>query len=71
MTAEIEAPSGIRSIDTRKSAARAESTCRTCKNDMSRVKRGYLVKTFFSWLPLKRYACYNCLTKTYKWSRTK
>ena len=69
MTAEIEAPTGIRSIN--KSTTRAESTCRTCKSDMSRIKRGYLVKMFFPWLPLKRYTCYNCLTKTYRWAKTK
>lgn len=69
MTVEIDANSDIRTIEIKKIAVKNESTCNSCKNNMSRIKRGGFVKTFLFFLPLKRYACYNCRTKTYRWSK--
>jgi hypothetical protein len=42
--------------------------CRRCKSELdTRVPRGPFVKTFLFWLPLKRYVCYGCYRKLYKW----
>lgn len=42
--------------------------CPRCKNEVdTRIHRGFIVKTLFFWLPLKRYICYGCRRKTYKW----
>ncbi|MDN5287826.1 MAG: hypothetical protein JWR38_4100 [Mucilaginibacter sp.] len=42
--------------------------CRRCKTSVSRIPRGPLVKFAFFWLPLKKYVCYRCHRKTYRWS---
>lgn len=44
--------------------------CRSCNNNLSRIKRGSLVKTFLFWLPVRRYVCYRCNSKTYRLDRT-
>ena len=42
--------------------------CPKCKTEFdARLHRGALVKTFLFWLPLRRYACYNCKRKYYVW----
>ena len=44
--------------------------CKHCrKASLSRIQRGAIIKAFFSWLPLKRYICYRCHRKTYRWSK--
>ena len=46
-----------------------EPICPKCKNELdARIRRGFLVKTFLFWLPIKRYICYNCHRKLYKLS---
>jgi hypothetical protein len=35
------------------------------RNELERISRGAVVKTFFFWLPIKRYKCYKCKRK--KW----
>lgn len=46
--------------------------CPKCKKGYldTRVRRGRLVKTFLFWLPLKRYVCYACNSKTYIYEPT-
>jgi hypothetical protein len=41
--------------------------CPKCKKGQldNRVRRGFFVKNFLFWLPLKRYLCYTCTRKTY------
>ena len=35
--------------------------CKKCNKPYdARVRRGFFVKTFLFWLPLRRYACYRC-----------
>nr|MBB6140635.1 ribosomal protein L37AE/L43A [Mucilaginibacter sp. X5P1] len=46
---------------------RRELVCPRCKNELdARIRRGFWVKTFLFWLPIKRYICYNCQRKLYK-----
>ncbi len=33
------------------------------RSDLERIPRGFVHKTFFSWLPLRRYKCYKCRRK--------
>jgi hypothetical protein len=35
------------------------------RSDLERIPRSGFIKTFFFWLPLKRYKCYKCLRN--KW----
>ena len=43
--------------------------CPKCKSEFdARVRRSSFVKIFLFWLPLRRYACYNCKRKFYVWS---
>lgn len=41
--------------------------CPHCKNGKldTRVKRGFLVKNFFTWVGTKRYQCNSCGKKSY------
>lgn len=40
--------------------------CPRCKSELdNRVPRGFLVKKFLFFLPLKRYICYKCQRKRY------
>lgn len=42
--------------------------CPRCKSTLdARISRGKLVKTFLFWLPIKRFVCYKCNRKVYKW----
>jgi len=42
--------------------------CPKCKIELGRrVRRGIVLKKFFSWLPVKRYFCYKCQKKHYIW----
>ncbi|WP_419788530.1 hypothetical protein [Mucilaginibacter sp. SP1R1] len=41
--------------------------CRRCGNKISRISRDRLVKLFLFWLPLKKYVCYRCHRKSYRW----
>lgn len=43
--------------------------CPHCHNELSgdRVHRGFFVKNFLFFLPLKRYLCYKCSKKSYIW----
>jgi len=47
-----------------------ESLC-PCKkahwSDLERIRRGRFVKTFFFWLPIKKYKCYKCLGNKWVW----
>jgi hypothetical protein len=38
---------------------------KTSRAELERITRGIIIKTFFFWLPLKRYKCYKCKRK--KW----
>lgn len=42
-------------------------TCRKCKTQLSRIKRSNLAKFFLFGLPFKKYICYKCSRKTYRW----
>lgn len=44
-----------------------ELTCRNCNSRLSRIKRSGLAKFFLFGLPFKKYICYKCSRKTYKW----
>jgi hypothetical protein len=45
--------------------------CKHChKASLSRIHRSAFVKMFLFWLPLKRYICYRCHRKTYRWSKS-
>jgi hypothetical protein len=70
MTVDVEAKSKSdeAQIHQKVSSPHHEIHCRVCNNSLSRISRGALVKTFLSWLPLKRYVCYRCQRKTYRWS---
>lgn len=41
--------------------------CPKCKNGTldHRTPRGFLVKTFLFWLPIRRYRCSKCTKKSY------
>jgi len=40
--------------------------CRKCNIEFEeRVRRGFVAKYVFFWLPLKRYICLNCLRRYY------
>ncbi|WP_345331786.1 hypothetical protein [Mucilaginibacter defluvii] len=43
--------------------------CPHCHNKLSgeRVHRGFFVRNFLFWLPIKRYMCYKCSKKLYLW----
>jgi len=34
--------------------------CGTSKNDWQRIPRGFFLKTFLFWLPVKHYKCHRC-----------
>jgi hypothetical protein len=38
---------------------------KTSRSELERISRGSVIKTFFFWLPIKRYKCYKCKRK--KW----
>lgn len=42
--------------------------CRNCKNRLSRIKRSGLAKFLLLGLPFKKYICYKCSRKTYRWA---
>lgn len=43
--------------------------CRKCKTPLdSHIHRSFFVKYFLFFLPLKRYMCYGCKRKTYRWA---
>lgn len=67
MTAEIEEKS---SLVTNPQAPTTHTVlhCRRCRNNIDRIPRGGLVKLLFFWLPLKKYVCYRCHRKSYRWS---
>jgi hypothetical protein len=44
-----------------------ELTCRNCKTQLSRIKRSDLAKFFLFGLPFKKYICYKCSRRTYRW----
>jgi len=37
--------------------------------ELERVHRGFFVKTFLFWLPLKKYKCYKCMRSMYSFER--
>jgi len=42
--------------------------CRKCKSPLdTHIHRGFFVKHFLFFLPLKRFICYGCKRKTYRW----
>lgn len=42
--------------------------CPKCKTEFdTRVHRGFLVKNFLFFLPIRRYECYSCKKKYYVW----
>lgn len=44
--------------------------CRRCKTPLEdRVPRGFIVKYFLGFLPLRRYICYRCFRKPYVWHK--
>ncbi|MEN0052757.1 MAG: hypothetical protein AAGC65_03775 [Mucilaginibacter sp.] len=44
--------------------------CKRChKASLSRIHRSPFVKMFLFFLPLKRYICYRCHRKTYRWDK--
>ncbi|MDN3547128.1 hypothetical protein [Mucilaginibacter aquaedulcis] len=44
--------------------------CKHCrKASLNRIHRGSFVRTYLFFLPLKRYICYRCHRKTYRWSK--
>jgi len=45
----------------------SELMCRNCKTRLSRVKRSAFAKFFLFGLPFKKYICYKCSRKTYRW----
>ncbi|WP_184549370.1 hypothetical protein [Mucilaginibacter sp. FT3.2] len=71
MTVELDTKSGIDNIVRIKPVAtQKELRCRSCKADLSRIKRGPVVRALFFWLPLKHYVCYRCSRKTYRLDRS-
>lgn len=40
-------------------------------SSMMRVSRPKLVKSFFSWVPLRKYMCFRCLRITWVWTNGK
>lgn len=43
--------------------------CPKCKVELGyRVRRGFILKNLFSWLPVKRYYCFKCQQKHYVWN---
>jgi transposase-like protein len=46
---------------------RNSTKCFLCKSELTRIKRGFFVKKFLFWLPLKRYICYKCNRKFYSY----
>jgi len=67
MTVEIE-EKPILSIASRRTSHTHNVYCKRCNNtSVSRIPRGPLVKLFLFWLPLKRYVCYRCHRKSYRW----
>jgi len=53
---------------TDKKPARKKRVCPRCKGEMdTRIPRGFVIKTFFPWLPVRRYMCYKCQRKKYVW----
>jgi len=42
-------------------------TCPKCKGTANeRVHRGFFVKTFLFWLPIRKYSCFKCNHKFYE-----
>jgi len=44
----------------------SEQSCpcgKTSRSELERIPRGFLIKTFLFWLPVKRYKCYRCRRK--------
>lgn len=54
-------------------APKIRRKCPKCQSGTltSRARRHFLVKTFFFWLPIKRYQCNVCDKKTYKFGNFK
>jgi transposase-like protein len=49
-----------------KAEVKKAPVCPRCKAELdSRVPRGFFVKKFLFFLPLKRYICYRCQRKRY------
>ncbi|AYL95042.1 hypothetical protein [Mucilaginibacter celer] len=46
-------------------------TCRSCKSELSRIPRSGFVKFFLFGMPVKKYICYKCSRKTYRWASPK
>jgi hypothetical protein len=46
-------------------------TCRNCKTELSRIQRSSFVKFFLFGMPFKKYTCYKCSRKTYRWVPSK
>ena len=58
--------------DERKTTTGAiELACRNCKSSLSRIPRSGFVKFILFGMPLKKYICYKCSRKTYRWVSTK
>ncbi|MDR6944567.1 hypothetical protein [Mucilaginibacter pocheonensis] len=67
MTADIEDGPRIASINP-KQVTTNHGHCRYCGNtNLTRIPRGRFVRRFLFWLPLKKYVCYRCHHKTYRW----
>jgi hypothetical protein len=50
--------------NTHQHSSAAEQLCpcgKASRAEMQRIPRGFILKTFFFWLPLKRYKCYKCM----------
>ncbi|PWK78948.1 hypothetical protein LX99_01402 [Mucilaginibacter oryzae] len=45
--------------------------CRKCKGELRRIPRSGFVKFFLFGMPFKKYMCFKCARKTYRWVPTK
>jgi hypothetical protein len=63
MTAEFR----IKTQEAANTTSSGELTCRNCKTRLSRIKRSGFAKFFLLGLPFKKYICYKCSRKTYRW----
>lgn len=68
MTADLEEKPIIAVLNQRQVTPHRSPYCRKCGNqNINRIPRGRFVKMFLFWLPLKKYICYRCHHKTYRW----
>lgn len=67
MTADFHVKPNMSTATQKSITDHRELHCRGCKSSISRIKRGRFVKVVLFFLPLKRYVCYKCYRKTYRW----